>query len=253
MNSVSLYTNYQEHPNILLNSQGAPSNQQYYKWEYMADWMAQQSENNKEVEEKIAYITKLHRKLNARQRGEAMKVDERLGMLEKESEVNKKMGMETREGFTMLDARTKDMAHLLEDNQQARDYISEKIDLLTKVNDSIIQQLEDSESARKTLTDQINDLSSIQQHLTEQITSSKSQQEKVLQKLENHEALLEKLTRQMNQFRSIVYERIHFLQKKIEDNYEFTAAYIYNLIGGGNQPFTMQLQHNKKEPLKKDS
>src|SRR5699024_7381294 len=138
-------------------------------------------------------------------------------------------------------------------NQQASDLITEKIELLTKVNDSIIQQLEESETARKTLTDQINDLSAIQQHLSEQITSSKSQQEKVLKKLENHEALLEKLSRQMNQFRSIVYERIHFLQEKIEDSYKFTAAYIYNLLEGGNQSFTMQLQYDEKEKVKKDS
>ncbi|HLQ72477.1 MAG TPA: hypothetical protein VK142_11780, partial [Bacillota bacterium] len=197
---MSLYMNDKEHPNVLLNNLNATSNQQYYKWEFMANWMAQQNENNKDLEEKITYIRKLHRKLNARQRGEAMKVDERLDMLEKASEANKKMGMESLKGFNMLDARTKDISHLLEDNQQASDLITEKIELLTKVNDSIIQQLEESETARKTLTDQINDLSAIQQHLSEQITSSKSQQEKVLKKLENHEALLEKLSRQMNQF-----------------------------------------------------
>lgn len=250
---MSLYTNYQEHPNVLLNNQGATSNQHYYKWEYMANWMAEQNTNNKELEEKIAYIVKLHRKLNARQRGESIKVSERLDILEEASAANKKIGMESMQGVTMLDARTKNIAHLLEDNQQARDQISEKIELLTKMNDSIIQQLEESEVARKTLTNQINDLSSIQQHLTDQIVSSKSQQEKVLKKLDNHEALLEKLSRQMNQFRSIVYERIHFLQEKIEDSYKFTAAYVYNLLGGGDQSFTMQLQYDEKEKLKKDS
>ncbi|HLQ72556.1 MAG TPA: hypothetical protein VK142_12185, partial [Bacillota bacterium] len=253
VNSVSLYTNDREHPDVLLKTQNVTSNQHYYKWEYMASWMAEQNENNKKVDEKIAHIVKLHRKLNARQRGEAMKVDERLDMLEEASEVNKKMGMESIEGVTMLDARTKEITHLLEDSQQSRDQLSEKIELLTKMNDSIIQQLDESVEARKELTNQINDLSSIQTHLTEQIATSKSQQEKVMKKLDNHEALLEKLSRQMNQFRSIVYERIHFLQEKIEDSYKFTAAYIYNLLEGGNQSFTMQLQYDEKEKVKKDS
>lgn len=249
---MGLYRN-KEHPNVLLNNKVPPSNQHYYKWEYMAHWMEQQNESNQKVDEKLTYLTKLHRKLNARQRGEAMKVNERLDMLEEITEANKERGMETQEGFAMLDARTQDITRLLGDNQQARDHLAEKIELLTSVNDNIIQELAESETARGALTDQINDLAAIQKHLSGQIESSKHQQEKVLKKLDNHEALLEKLSRQMSQLRSTVYERIHFLQEKIENSYELTANYVFHLLSGGHQPFMMEVQRDNQEKVKRES
>jgi len=250
---VGLYRKDGKHPDVFLTDNVPSSNQRFYKWEYMAHWMEAQNENNLKVDEKLTYLTKLHRKLNARQRGETMKVNERLDMLEEITEANEKRGVETEKGFAMLDARTQDITRFLDDHQQARDHLAEKIEYLTSMNDHIIQQLKESETARGALTEQIDDLTSIQKQLAGQIENSKNQQEKVLKKLDNHEAMLEKLSRQMSQLRSTVYERIHFLQEKIENSYELTANYVYHLLSGSHQSFMMEVPHDHQDKMKKES
>lgn len=88
----------------------------------------------------------------------------------------------------------------------------------------------------------------LQEQLANQISKQENFQNEVLNRLENQEALTEKMIRKIDNFRSILYERTHYLAEKIEDGYNSTSAYIYDLVTGSNVPAVRyKLKRNEKK------
>src|SRR5699024_12866080 len=67
----------------------------------------------------------------------------------------------------------------------------------------------------------------------------------MLDRLENQEALMEKFHRQISEFRSILFERSSFLAEKIEDSYNLTSSYFYQLVSGSDTPLTLYMDQRK--------
>jgi hypothetical protein len=66
--------------------------------------------------------------------------------------------------------------------------------------------------------------------------------------LENQEALTEKLMRKVDNFRSILYERTHFLADKIEEGYNATSSYIHEMVSStGLPPLRYKLKESEKK------
>ena len=85
-----------------------------------------------------------------------------------------------------------------------------------------------------------------QRDMVKQLSKQESFQEDFVNRLENQEALMEKLSRKIDDFRSILYERTHFLADKIEEGYNSTSSYIHDLLlNAALPPFQYKLK--KKE------
>lgn len=80
------------------------------------------------------------------------------------------------------------------------------------------------------LSKQIAQHVAVQQEIKEQLLKQKSFQQEVIERLENQEALAEKILRKVDHFRTILYERTHFIGEKISKGYEATTAYFTKMI-----------------------
>lgn len=80
------------------------------------------------------------------------------------------------------------------------------------------------------LANQIEQQIVVQKEIKEQLLKQKSFQQEVLERLENQEALTEKVLRKVDHFRTILYERTHFISEKIGKGYEATAAYFAKMM-----------------------
>ena len=87
-----------------------------------------------------------------------------------------------------------------------------------------------------------------QRDMVKQLSNQESFQEDFATRLENQEALMEKLSRKVDNFRSILYERTHFLADKIEEGYNSTSSYIHELVSSSVLP---PLRYKMKETEKK--
>ncbi|WP_172370876.1 hypothetical protein [Sporosarcina jiandibaonis] len=88
----------------------------------------------------------------------------------------------------------------------------------------------------------------LQRDMVQQIANQESFQQEVINRLENQEALTEKLMRKVDNFRSILYERTHFLADKIEEGYTATSTYVHELVSSTALP---PLRYKLKDSEKK--
>lgn len=91
-----------------------------------------------------------------------------------------------------------------------------------------VQQLHDKIAA---LSNQIEQQVSVQKALKNQLLRQEAFQKEVLERLANQEVLTEKVLRKLDHFRSILYERTHFIGEKINKGYEATTAYFAKILG----------------------
>lgn len=80
------------------------------------------------------------------------------------------------------------------------------------------------------LSTKIEEQMTIQQELKEVLAKQESFQKEVLQRLKDQEALTEKVLRKVDHFRTILYERTHFISEKIGKGYEATTAYLTKMM-----------------------
>lgn len=80
------------------------------------------------------------------------------------------------------------------------------------------------------LSQQIERQIVMQEGLKNQLMQQEAFQKEVLERLATQEALTEKVLRKLDHFRSILYERTHFIGEKINKGYEATTAYFAKML-----------------------
>jgi ribosomal 50S subunit-associated protein YjgA (DUF615 family) len=130
------------------------------------------------------------------------------------------------------------------DVQELADRQIEQIDL----GNDVTTLLETQSKRNAELATKMEQQMELQRDMVKQIANQEVFQEEVISRLENQEALTEKLMRKVDNFRSILYERTHFLADKIEEGYNATSSYIYEMVSSTALP---PLQYKLKESEKK--
>lgn len=70
----------------------------------------------------------------------------------------------------------------------------------------------------------------IEEQIADQTSKQEAFQHEAINRLDKQEALTEKMLRKMDHFRSVLYERTHFLTEKIEQSYHSTSAYLHKVL-----------------------
>jgi len=124
----------------------------------------------------------------------------------------------------------------------------EHVKILTDENSNMQILIEKDHISSQEVAEQIKQHYLNHQELSKQLHAHDENQQEVMKRLDHQEALTEKMLRQISNLRSILYERTNFLAETIEDSYQFTASYVYQLLTGTEQPLTfyMQRKHEKE-------
>lgn len=139
------------------------------------------------------------------------------------------------------------MAHAVEVNGLTEQQLEEQINDMAESNQRMLQWMESYSSNARQLGEKIDQQITEQAKLTKEISGQREVQFKIVNRLENQEALTEKLLRQMDHFRSLLFERTHYLAEQIENGYQFMATYIYKQLTGVEQPLTLLMNELNKE------
>jgi ribosomal 50S subunit-associated protein YjgA (DUF615 family) len=130
------------------------------------------------------------------------------------------------------------------DVQELADRQIEQIDL----GNDVTTLLETQSKRNAELATKMEQQMELQRDMVKQIANQEVFQEEVISRLENQEALTEKLMRKVDNFRSILYERTHFLADKIEEGYNATSSYIHEMVSSTALP---PLRYKLKESERK--
>ena len=112
----------------------------------------------------------------------------------------------------------------------------EQLSALTDENQKLQKMIENKHISDLEIVNQMKQHSLNNAELSQQIKEQKENQQEVLTRLDNQEALTEKALRQIGHLRSSLFERTNYLAEKIEDSYQLTSSYLYQLLTGADQP-----------------
>lgn len=206
---LTIYMNHNANQRLYENKGPIPvQNQSVYREDRMRDLLSDQTKTMKQMEYDMKQMSKLLNRQNYRQARAWQSLHKDLNNLQSKLEIK-----ETNE------------AHL-EDQ------------LFNLLNDNNLRTIQ----LQKTVETQ----TVVQEKLSKQLKDQKNRQDDVMKRLENQDALLEKVLRQLQFLRSIIFERSAHLIEKIESGYQLTSSYIYELVTGSKQPFSLFLLHQQE-------
>lgn len=212
---MGLFINREQHYGMYKNVDRINEpNQTSFRRDHLAELLKEQQKTNESLRKSMMKLGILHEQRNDKQLNQWQEVSDRLGRLEK---INHQQDLQMMEHLKTLTEENKNLQMMIED-----DHISSQ------------------EMIKQQSLDNLD--------LTEQLTEQKESQQEVLIRLDNQEALTEKALRQIGHLRSSLFERTNYLAEKIEDSYQLTSSYLYQLLTGTDQSLTFYVNsENKKE------
>jgi len=214
---MGLFINSEQHHGMYKNvAKINEPNQTTFRRDHLAELLKEQQKMNDSLHKSILKLGILNEQRDEKQFNQWQEVSDRLGRLEK---VNHQQDLQM-------------MAHLK---------------TLTDDNKNLQMMIEDDRISSQEIMKQIKQHSLNNLDLTQQLTEQKEGQREVLIRLDNQEALTEKALRQIDNLRSSLFERTNYLAEKIEDSYQLTSSYLYQLLTGADQPLTFYVHSEDRK------
>lgn len=258
---MGLFMNTDMHPTVFKNNKRIQEpNQTYFEYNHFSELMLEQQRLNETFHTSIKRINMLYQQQSFMQKKKWAMFENELEELKSKERQFKQYVMGR---FKMLEENLQKLHNVMENEIASSEEAREDIRQLRLANDEILNELNEFQSLHDTITQKLNESLYIQKNMTNQLANHKDQQEEVVEqiltyvedqqevknKVESQEALLEKVLRQMDHFRSILYERSSYLADKIDDSYQITSSYVYQLLRGNDKPylFVASKKSNHKE------
>lgn len=217
---MGLFMNNEQHHGMYKNSEEINEpNQTTFRRDHLVELLKAQQINHDVLHKSIQKLSMLSEQRENKQSIEWQGIISRLSGLEK---ANNQQEQQT---FQMM----------------------EQLIALTDENKKLQMMMENERISDLEIVNQIKQHSLNNEKLSQQIIEQKESQQEVLTRLDNQEALTEKTLRQISNLRSSLFERTNDLAEKIEDSYQFTSSYLYQLLTGADQPLTFYLHSEDRK------
>ncbi|MBM7571223.1 hypothetical protein [Aquibacillus albus] len=240
---MGLFINKDDHPEVYKNKGNIKEpNQSQFKVDYFAEMINHQKEVNQSLLNSFHHLNSLYQQQENKQITQWNQIGEQLHELKEFQSENESFNQKALDWLSLLQQDQKNLSEKLSDEENTSH------DIIGEIN-TLRESIEEYQLENEKVASQLQELSEQNQQVTEHISNHEQQQKQMDQRLENQEALMEKTLRQMNHFRSIIFERTNDLAEKIEENYNKTSTYVYELLTGSN----LLMLKNKKDESQKSS
>ncbi|WP_428909562.1 hypothetical protein [Niallia sp. Krafla_26] len=244
---MSLYINNQ-HSNVYKNkNQIGTNNQTYIRHNVLKDLLDEQKKANQELSHTLTQLQSQYKKQQKAQKARWNYIHHQLNesqqhQAKKDTEISQQLGN--------LNKKSADLQQTILQGTVKTESILEQIHHIQESNREISQRLEKTEGESKRISRKLEEQQELQKGVIEKLGGQEEFQSDVLKRLDSQEALTEKILRQINHIRSILFERTNYLATKIEDGYQLTSTYVYQLMTGTDQPLTFSMLKNKEKQKK---
>lgn len=208
---MGLFINNEQHHSMYKNSgEIIEPNQATFRRDHLSDLLKEQQKMNESFHKSIRKLGLLHEQRGQKQSKQWQEVNNSLGRLEKI-------------------------------NHQQELQMLEQLKILTDENKKLQMIIENNEVSGQEMMNQMKQHQLNNENISRQLAEHKEGQQEVLGRLDNQEALIEKALRQLSHLRSILFERTSDLAETIEEKYQLTSSYVYQLLTGADQSLTFYM------------
>src|SRR5690625_166594 len=252
MITMALFINTGEHPGVFESEIDiVGKNQSFYREDHVSELVKEQRQVNDTLLKSLRKLTFLQSQQSNEQQRQRKETEQQLEELNNQNRKQKLFEKAILDGLNDLEARHDEIQTTFKKEELAKQEIFEQLSFLSESNQDTIDYLGQYESFNGKLTDQLNYMLQLQTNVERRIGEQDDEQYRLNERLENQEALTEKTIRQLDHLRASLFERTNYLVEKVEESYQLTSSYIYELLKGANQPFTFFVSEEKSEDKKK--
>lgn len=241
---MGLFMNDQQHPGLFKNSgRLVDNNQEEYRSDYFSEVIREQQTANQLIQRTIQALKNAQNRSNQRQIQDWKTVDKQLGELKELHSQHEQIEKQVMDWLQKLEARHTELHVTVTDEQlgiqniidqintirQSQVALEQQLQQITGTNDDVVNQLQQMGKTNEQLVEKLNAQHTIQQTIVNQISNIEASQTELAHRVDSQEGLMDKGLRQLDHLRSILYERTHYLEDKIEKVSDFfTKIYTKN-------------------------
>lgn len=241
MTTMALFINTGEHPSVFGSEKDITSkNQSFYRKDHVSELIKEQEKVNGKLLRSLSELTTMHHKQVVRQDEKWQKTEYLFEELQTQQNLQRAFESHTRTSLKELYEQNEILQTMMEKERQ-------QLSTLHEANQDTASLLQKYEAFNEQMTNQMDHMLQLQTDAGQKIMEQEHQRHQLNDRLENQEALTEKALRQLDQLRAALFERTNHILEKVEDGYQLTSSYMYQLLKGSNQPFTFFISEDKNE------
>ncbi|MFC0300312.1 hypothetical protein ACFFIS_05670 [Virgibacillus soli] len=250
---MALFINRAHHPDVYKTDEEiVASNQHVFQTDVKAEMIQSQRKVNERLQESVRLLNRLYEQQHIQQQAQWQKVDRRLKEINIVNQAQARKEEEMLHKISMLMEFDKTLQSTIEKYHEEDKELGTNITQLLQMKPWMEQQLSEQLERDEKVLSQLSQLISAQEMAEQQMMHDKEEQKSIVSRLDKQAATLEKVTRQLDHFRSILYERSHYLAGKVEDSVRLTASYLYNMSKGKDKnAISMYIDNNEESKTTK--
>lgn len=222
---MGLYMNDRQHPNMYRNRKKLNEpNQTIERRDYLSEMMANQQKLNRTFHRAVYGLRHTQKKLEVRQSNQWKELVEHLEEMQDMSERHEELEEAVLSWLKNLEVKNRKLQLVLKHEQNEKKDLAKKVQDMHQLNQELMTRLEELGELNGRIESKLDEQAEIQKTLTSQMEKMDTAQQTVAEKIDNQEGLIEKLSRQVDHIRSVLFERTHHLEGKIEHLYKLTAS-----------------------------
>ncbi|MDC3413843.1 hypothetical protein NC797_08300 [Aquibacillus sp. 3ASR75-11] len=244
---MGLFINKSNHPNIFKNNSTIKEpNQESFRRNYFSEMVEEQKKINDSLIDSFHDLKHLYQQQETNQVNNWNKLGQQLNELKEKNIQQDQFESEATEWLTKLDENNRKLRNIVENESVLNKDMYDQINALSQSNKEIVDQLGSYDTTNQQLLSQM-------QHIQEHMSKQDDKQSEMMSRVESQEALMEKALIKIDHIRSTLYERANYLAEEIENGYNITSTFLYQLVTSSDQPLNLYMMKQKKEENQKES
>ena len=245
--NLTLFINNEKHPDVYTNNNKVVApNQGVFKSDFLSELVEKQQKANDLLQQSLRKLEKSFDNQEHALAIQSKKISSQIYNLRKMNYQQEEFEGQIEAWMRKTETENRKHQDILDNRLLVEEELLEEMKEISLLNQKNERDLENYGFSNDELIVKIDEQFDLQKQIADQLVKQEQTQNEVLSRLDNQEAISEKILRQIDYFRSVLFERTHYLAEKIENGYTTTSSYIYKLVKGSEQPVA-HFKINKKE------
>lgn len=238
---MGLFINKDSNPDIFKNKKSIQSpNQLAFKSDLLSEWMDEQRNFYQQIDAQINRFEHNSNRQYQLARNHHKRTESRFHEIAKSHGSRQEFEQEVLASFKKLHIKQRSLQSILTNSHSLNRDFHRQLKTLNESKDEVTNHLIDLQSLNEKLSYEVKNQYTRHIELSSQIGELEKTQKELRRRLENQDSLLEKLVRQIDNLRSIIFERSHFLIEQIDKVRKLPSSYQTRLKGSSQQSIKLQ-------------
>lgn len=199
------------------------TNQVTYRSDSLSELMAEQKRTLETMKNQYKAIEKQVGKQNRIQTDRWTVAKMRIEEVLENQEQQYQFEQEAIASIERLGRKNEELQEILDKKKSLNEELVSQIEILTRSNEQIVERLDKFDMDQEVILTKMDEQLEMQNQFATSLHEQQTVQTEIVDRLENQEGLMDKILRQLDYFRSVLFERTHFISEKIDKSISFMS------------------------------